>query len=121
MRTGTGIVMSVCVLAWAFAASSQAQSPTVPITGDTAVATEIEHRLSADREVNVQTIKIDVRGGIATLSGSVPAEDAKNRAGKLAATVPGVVDVHNEISVGDAGARGEHGQGSIPEQMPGAN
>ena len=55
--------------------------------------------------------------GIVTLSGNVPAEDAKSRAGKLAATVPGVVDVHNEISVGKAGVRGENGQGPIPEKM----
>jgi osmotically-inducible protein OsmY len=120
MRTGTGIVLSACALAWTFATSSQAQSRNGPTTGDTAISTEVEHRLSADRHVNVQTIRIDVRGGVATLSGSVPAEDAKNRAGKLAATVPGVVDVHNEISVGRAGARGEHGEGPIPEKMQGA-
>ena len=121
MRMGTGTVMSAFALAWTFAASSQAQPPNLPTTGDTAMSTEVEHRLSADRQVNVQTIKIDVRAGIVTLSGSVPAEDAKSRAGKLAASVPGVVDVHNEISVGKAGARGEHGQGPIPEKMPRAH
>jgi hyperosmotically inducible protein len=121
MRTGTGVALSAFALAWTFVAAGQAQSPNDPTTSDSAMSTEIEHRLSADAQVNVQTIKIDVRGGVVTLSGSVPAEDAKNRAGKLAAAVPGVVDVRNEISVGKAGARGEHGQGPIPEKMQGAH
>jgi hypothetical protein len=118
MRTTIGILTTTFALAWAVA--SPAQSPPVPTESDTAVATEIEHRLSADREVNAQMIKIDVRGGIVTLSGSAPGEDAKSGAGKLAAAVPGVVDVHNEIAVGDPGVHDEHGPGPIPEQMPGA-
>lgn len=118
MRTTIGILVITFALTGAVA--SPAQSPPASTKTDTAVATEIEHRLSADRDVNAQTIKIEVRGGIVTLSGSAPGEDAKSRAGKLAAAVPGVVDVHNEILVGHPGARDEHGPASIPDQMPGA-
>lgn len=120
MRTTTtiGILTTACALAWAV--SSMAESPPAPTKDDTAMATEIEHRLSADPDVNAQMIKIDVRAGVVTLSGTALGEDAKSRAGKLAATVPGVVDVHNQIAVGAPGARDEHGPASIPEQMPGA-
>ena len=117
MRTTIGILITICALAGA--AASHAQAPPIQTKNDTEVATEIEHRLSTDRNVNAQTITIDVRGAIVTLSGSVPGEDAKTAAGKLAAGVPGVVDVHNEIAVGDPGPRGDHGPGTIPEKMPG--
>jgi osmotically-inducible protein OsmY len=116
MRTTIGILIITCALACAVA--SPAQSPPIPTTGDTAMATEIEHRLSTDRDVNAQMIKIDVRGGVVTLSGSVPGEDAKDKAGKLAAGVPGVVDVHNQIAVGNPKAPGDP-PGTIPEKMPG--
>ncbi len=117
MRTAIGILGTICALACAVA--SPAQSPPIQTTADLAMGTEIEHRLSADPDVNVQTIKIDVRGGVVTLSGSAPAEDAKSRAAKLAAGVPGVVDVHNQITVGTPEQRDGHGQGTIPEKMPG--
>ena len=66
MRTTIGILIITCALAWPVA--SPAQSPPPQTESDTAMATEIEHRLSTDRDVNAQTIKIDVRGGIVTLS-----------------------------------------------------
>lgn len=118
MRTSIGILTTTFALAWVVA--SAAESPSVPPNSDTAVATEIEHRLSASRDVNAQTIKITVRGGVVTLSGSVPGEDAKSTAEKLAASVPGVVDVQNEIAVDSPGGPEKPGPGPIPEQMPGA-
>lgn len=116
MRTTIGILIITCALAWAVASSAEA--PPMQAKSDTAVATEIEHRLSTDRDVNAQTIKIDVRGGIVTLSGRAHDEDAKSKAGKLAAGVPGVVDVHNEIAVSDHGAPSDP-PGTLPEKMPG--
>lgn len=117
MRTTIGILTTSCALALAIA--SPAASTPVPTKDDTAVATQIEHRLSADRDVNAQTITIDVRGGIVTLSGRVPGEDAKRKAGTLAAAVPGVTDVRNEIMVGDPAAR-DAGPATIREPMPDA-
>ncbi len=115
MRTTVATILGI-TFALACAGASPAESPPAPTKNDTADATEIEHRLSADKTVNAQTITIDVRGGRVTLSGRAPDEDAKSRAGKLAAAVPGVVDVQNEIAVGAPG-----GPPAIPEQMPGAH
>jgi osmotically-inducible protein OsmY len=120
MRTRTPVVASTLALLLTIAPPAYAQSPAVPTKADTALATEIERRLAADPEVNAQTIKIDVRGGVVTLTGSVVAEGAKSRAEKLTAAVPGVVKVRNEISVSGAGVRGGGGPGPIPEEMPGA-
>lgn len=115
MQTTVAAILAL-TFALASAVASPAESPPVPTKDDTAMATEIEHRLSADKTVNAQTIKIDVRAGRVTLSGRAADEDAKSRAGKLAAAVPGVVDVQNVIVVSES-----PGSPSIPEQMPGAH
>ena len=95
---------TIAVLALALAVGSAtvaaAQTPVVPSDADGAAATEIEHRLSADKNVNAQMIEIDVRGGVATLKGRVPDQDARERAEKLAADVPNVKSVRNDITVG---------------------
>jgi osmotically-inducible protein OsmY len=79
------------------------------------VATEIEQRFTADPQVNAQTIDVDVRGGVVTLTGRVNDADAKERAGSLAAGVRGVDSVRNQIAV-SGGVRGG-GAGPIPERM----
>ena len=122
MRVSKLATTAAVVFAWTlFVALSDAQTPAPRSDTDPALATEIERRLSADPEVNAQTIKIDVRGGVATLTGRVNADDVKQRAATLAAGVPGVVDVRNEILVSGGGVRGDHGPGPIPEQMPGVD
>ncbi len=119
MSTKTAVVSLVALLC-VVVPPSHAQTPAAPSEADTALATEIEHRLADDPKVNAQTIKIDVRGGVATLTGRVPDEDAKERAEKLAAGVSGVSKVHNQISVSIGGVPKEEVPGTIPEQMPGA-
>ena len=96
----TPIVVILFAVAVAAAAVVSAQTPAVPSDADGAAATEIEHRLSADKNVNAQMINIDVQGGVVTLKGRVPDQAAKERAEKLAAGVPNVKSVRNDITVG---------------------
>jgi osmotically-inducible protein OsmY len=91
-----------------------------PSAADAAIATEIEHRLSADRTINAQQVEIDVRGGVVILRGRVPSEDAKERAETLARAVTGVDEVRNHLTAGTGGREGEGAPGPIPDQMPGA-
>jgi hypothetical protein len=122
MRILRGVITSAFfAVACVLVATSHAQVRSVPTENDTALATQIEHKLSADREVNAQAIKIDVRDGVATLTGRVNAPDVKRRAEQVTAAVPGITDVRNQISVSGAGLRGEDGAGPIPEAMPGAH
>lgn len=113
MRTTTVIVL--LAVAIGTPTVSPAQTPAVPSDQDGAIATEIERRLAADERVNAQTVDIDVRGGIVTLKGRVPDEDAKSRADHVADGVPGVKEVKNELLVGNPDT-----PGSIPDAMPGA-
>jgi hypothetical protein len=95
------------------------QTRGVPDEDDQTAATEIEHRLSADRTVNAQNVTIYVKDGVATLSGRVPAEDAKRRAEEIASSVHGVTRVRNEISAAAGGLEGDGEPGPIPERAPG--
>ena len=121
MRILRGVVTSALAVACALVTTSNAQMRTVPTENDVGLATEIEHKLSADREVNAQAIKIDVRDGVATLTGRVNAPDVKRRAEEVTAAVPGITGVRNQITVSGAGLRGEGGAGPIPDSMPGAD
>ncbi len=97
----TTIVALILAVATATPGVGAAQTPAVPSDLDGAIATEIEHRFSADETIPTQMIDIDVRGGVATLKGRVPNAAAKERAEKLAAGVPNVKNVRNDITVGD--------------------
>ncbi len=115
------ILATAVVLASVLATAATAQESPARSEHDAAVATEIEHRLTRDRQVNAQTIDVDVRGGVVTLTGRVTGDAAKQRAEALAAAVPGVTDVRNRIAVSTGGASGGGGPGPIPERMPGAH
>jgi len=96
---------------------AQPKPPATPEDG--AVATEIERRLSADQDVNAQNVTIYVRNGVVTLTGRVPAEDAKREAERIAGDVPGVGKVRNDLAVGFGRGRNPV-RDTIPESVPGA-
>ncbi|MEG0149518.1 MULTISPECIES: BON domain-containing protein [unclassified Comamonas] len=54
------------------------------------------------KEPNISALKIDVdtKSGVVTLSGTVPSEALKTRAGELAKAVKGVGNVNNNLTVG---------------------
>ena len=113
----TSIIAFGCLAATTVVLPAHAQRATKD--EDAAIATEIERRLTDDRDVNAQNVRIDTRDGVVTLTGRVPGDDAKQRAETVAATVPGVAEVRNEITVGGGGGlRGDGGPGPIPDEMP---
>lgn len=114
MRTTIVVIILALAVALATPGVGAAQTPVVPSDQDGVIATEIERRLSADKQVNAQTVDIDVRGGVVTLKGRVPNEDTKKRADHLADGVPGVKEVQNKLLVGNPDT-----PGSIPDAMPG--
>jgi len=63
------------------------------------VEIDVTSRLQNDQELRTYAIDVRVTGGTATLSGNVPDEDLKKRAGKLARAVSGVQSVINDIAV----------------------
>ncbi len=120
MRSPAIVLVLAAILSGVVVATTPAEETPRPSEADAAIATEIEHRLSADRAINAQLVEIDVRGGVVTLRGRVPNEDAKEHAESLAADVEGVEEVRNHLAVGTGGGTAERAPGPIPDQMPGA-
>src|SRR5687767_9245457 len=66
---------------------------------DAAVSDQVLIRLSGDREVNGGALKVDVKDGIATISGVLETQRQKEKAAKIAKKVKGVKQVVNNITL----------------------
>ena len=87
------------------AASSIAASTTASAVkantamADGAIVTSINADLFKDPELSVLKIDVDSKQGVVTLNGLTPTEDARLRAGRIAAAIKGVTRVENNLSV----------------------
>jgi osmotically-inducible protein OsmY len=66
---------------------------------DERIREQIHDRLTDDHDVDASEIVIEVKGGEVTLTGTVEDRASKRRAGHLADTARGVVDVHNRLTI----------------------
>jgi hyperosmotically inducible protein len=82
------------------AAGCATTQPASTQLNDTAIATKIEAKLTADPEVNPFKIDVDVNEGVVRLSGAVEKPEVRAEAEKLARNTKGVVRVENEIVLG---------------------
>ncbi|WP_405239327.1 BON domain-containing protein [Lentisalinibacter orientalis] len=67
--------------------------------GDAEVTEAVRSRLLADTSVEATGIDVTTAAGRVTLSGIVTSFAERDRAGRLAAAVPGVVGVDNRLAV----------------------
>jgi BON domain-containing protein len=65
---------------------------------DSRVLEDVCERLSDDDQVDASDVGVDVKNGEVTLTGSVADRFMKRRAEHIAASVRGVIDVHNRLS-----------------------
>ena|ERR1700712_4132935 len=80
------------------------QKKTTPMTDDT-IADQISIKLTGDLLVKGGGLKVEVKDGIATLTGSVDTAQQFARAGKVAGKVKGVKSVNNKIDVKARGSK----------------
>jgi osmotically-inducible protein OsmY len=66
-------------------------------TKDKEIAARIKTRLYADRATKGTEVEVQSLRGVVQLSGFVDNQEAKNRAGEIAASTPGVVQVYNNL------------------------
>ena len=81
---------------------------------DEALALAVSHELAADRRVNTMQIKVAVRQGVVTLTGSAHDDEAKQAAENGVRRVPGVKEVRNELVIPEHGAPAP-GTSAIPD------
>jgi osmotically-inducible protein OsmY len=64
---------------------------------DQEIAARVKTRLYADSSTKGTEIEVQALRGVVQLSGFVDSQAARNRAGEIAATTPGVVQVYNNL------------------------
>jgi len=64
---------------------------------DSKITTRIKTDLYKDKVVKGTEVKVSTMNGVVQLSGFVESQQAKERAAEIARSIPGVVDVHNDL------------------------
>jgi len=77
------------------------ESPTV--NSDAWIKDNVKSALMFHRSVNARRTKVDVNGGIVTLSGTATSQAQKDLTTEYAKDVEGVIDVNNEMDVSKSG------------------
>jgi len=84
-------------------------APPRPAT-DEEIRAMVDDSLRRDPRIPPEAeIQVEVHGGVATLTGSVPDKWIKHAAGEVALGLPGVVDVENKLQIVRPGERGAEG------------
>ncbi len=66
---------------------------------DTAITTKVKAQFVKDSTVKAKDVKVETFKGVVALSGFVNTAEEKARAGEIAATVTGVREVKNDITL----------------------
>ena len=66
---------------------------------DTLITTKVKTKLTADRVKNLVSVNVDTKDGVVHLKGTVPNQQAKAEAERLAKDTDGVVSVTNDIKI----------------------
>ncbi len=79
------------------------------LTGDDAIMDQVNQALQRHATTDRSPINVAAQGATVTLSGTVGSQDVKRMAEQLARGVPGVIDVTNELVIGDNAGGGVFG------------
>jgi hyperosmotically inducible periplasmic protein len=66
---------------------------------DAMITSKVKTKLTTDRVKNLVSVNVDTKDGVVHLKGTVPTEEAKAEAERLAKTTEGVLSVANDIKV----------------------
>jgi hypothetical protein len=90
--TKSFLLISLAVLALAFGCAKKVD--------DTQLATNIKAAMFSDPQTKDSGVQVDVKNGVATLTGTAPSDAAHLEAYKIATNTPGVTKVDDQITVG---------------------
>jgi osmotically-inducible protein OsmY len=83
----------------------QAQDRTVKErVDDAAITTAVKTKLVADRVKNLVAVNVDTQQGVVHLQGTVPTEQDRMEAERLARSTKGVMEVRNDLKVSSPAA-----------------
>ena len=80
-------------------AATSTQESTGQYIDDAGITSKVKAKLIGDSTVKARQVDVDTYQGVVQLSGFVDTQEQKDRAAQVAATVPGVKSVKNNLVV----------------------
>jgi hypothetical protein len=92
-------ILAAVSLALAFSLSGCKSSAPTPPTDDASLTSALQSRIAGDGAISAEPIQSAVKDRVATLNGTVSSEAARSLASAVAAQVPGIKTVVNNLTV----------------------
>lgn len=93
------VTLAACTAAQAGATAADAQAQPVAQSTDTAITAKVKAALMEDKRLATLQVDVSTSEGVVLLKGNVPNADSAQQVAQLAATVPGVKSIRNELKV----------------------
>jgi osmotically-inducible protein OsmY len=93
------LVLLMLIATFAACASTRTQESTGEYVDDSVITTKVKSLLAADDFLKSFQISVETYKGVVQLSGFVNSQQAVDKAGQLARSVPGVKSVKNDLIV----------------------
>jgi hyperosmotically inducible protein len=78
---------------------SSPQATTGQVVDDTAITSSVKAKLVSDTRTDAHQINVETQKGVVQLTGFVDSAEMKTKAGDVARTVDGVVNVRNDLEI----------------------
>ena len=108
--TKTLLIISLGVLALSIGCASK--------QNDAQLATNIKAAMYSDTQTKDAGVEVDVKNGVATLTGTAPSDAAHLEAYKIATNTPGITKVNDQITVGAADQSAEAAPAPAEQPAP---
>jgi hyperosmotically inducible protein len=99
MRTRPLYAAVLALALLAGCAESQTHESTGQYVDDATITAKVKTQLLTTKDVSATDISVQTVAGVVDLSGFARSEQERRRAGEIAAGVPGVSQVHNDIRI----------------------
>ncbi len=100
-------VIAIFVAIGAVAGCNMSQSPNRQVS-DAQITTQVKSKLASVRASSITNIDVNTTNGVVTLAGQVENAEVKHSAEEVAASVPGVVRINNNLQVDTNAASTSH-------------
>ena len=95
----TAFIVSIALASAVGCSVISGQKTTGELADDATITSRVKTRFAKDATVSAMRIHVNTEKGVVRLSGTAGSENEREQAGSIAASVPDVKDVQNNITV----------------------
>jgi osmotically-inducible protein OsmY len=98
-QTGLAIIVSLAVIVFSAGCNAPQGTDNTSKRTDDAISAQLQASFAQDHSLRWETITVVTSDGVVTLSGNVANSNARDRAGAIARSAPGVQAVNDNLTV----------------------